>query len=94
MHIFFLWRYKRIRLITREYGILKSVIATSWTHSEVFVLIQLWGEEGIQEQLEGSKRNKHVYARFSSELAKRRITKSGEQCKVKKLHQEYKKIKI
>lgn len=70
-------------------------MATNWTDSEVFKLIQLWGEEGIQQQLEGSKRNKHVFAGLSSELAKQGIVKSGEQCrcKVKKLRQEYKKIK-
>ena len=55
----------------------------------------IWGEEGIQEQLQGSKRNKHVYEKLSSELAKHGIVKNGEQCrgKIKKLRQEYKKLK-
>ena len=39
-------------------------------HREVFLRIELWEEEGIQEQLEGSKRNKHVYERLAVELAK------------------------
>ena len=34
------------------------VMATNWTDAEVFKLIEVWGEQGIQEQLEGSKRNK------------------------------------
>ena len=70
-------------------------MATSWTDAEVMKLIELWREQEIQEQLEGSKRNKHVYAKLSSELAKHGIEKSGERCrcKVKKLRQEYKKIK-
>ena len=70
-------------------------MAVNWSDSETFKLIELWSEEGVQEQLEGSKRNKHVYARLSSELEKHGIVKSGEQCrgKVKKLRQEYKKIK-
>ena len=70
-------------------------MATNWTDAETFLLIEQWAEQGIQEQLEGSKRNKHVYARLSSELAKDGVEKTGEQCrsKVKKLRQEYKKIK-
>ena len=69
-----------------------GIMATSWSDAEIVKLIELWGEQGIQEQLEGSKRNRHVYAKLSSELAKHGIEKSGEQCKVKKLRQEYKKI--
>ena len=58
-------------------------------------LIEQWGEQGIQEQLEGAKRNKHVYEKLSGALAKEGVRKSGEQCrtKVKKLRQDYKKIK-
>lgn len=65
-------------------------MATTWSDSEVFKLIDLWGEQGIQEQLEGSKRNKHVCEKLSSDLAKHGIEKTGEQCrsKVKKLRQE------
>ena len=32
---------------------------TSGIDSEVFVVLQLWEEEGIQEQLEGLKRSNH-----------------------------------
>ena len=69
-------------------------MALNWTDAEVFQLISCWAEEGIQEQLEGCKRNKHVYERLLN-LAEYNIEKTGEQCrtKVKKLHQEYKKIK-
>ena len=72
-------------------------MAVDWSDSETFKVIhvELWSEEGIQEELEGSKRNKHVYARLSSELEKPGKVNSGELCrgKVKKLRQEYKKIK-
>ena len=54
-------------------------IATNWTDAETFLLIEQWAEQGIQEQLEGLKRNKHVYARLSSELAKHGVEKTGEQ---------------
>jgi len=67
----------------------------TWTDTEVFRLLDIWGEDNTQEQLEGSKRNKHVYDRMSEELRVYGIQKNGEQvrCKVKKLRQEYKKIK-
>ena len=41
-------------------------MAAGWTHAEVFKLIELWKEEGIQEQLEGSKRNEHVYEKLAT----------------------------
>ena len=70
-------------------------MAARWTDAEVFKLIELWKEEGIQEQLEGSKRNKHVYEKLATQLTKAGFKKTGEQCrcKVKKLCQDYKKIK-
>jgi len=50
----------------------------------------------VQEQLEGSKRNKHMYDSVAKELKTQYgIEKTGEQCrcKMKKLRQEYKKVK-
>lgn len=41
---------------------------TSWSNSEVFLLIELWGEEGVQEQLEGAKRSKHVYEKIAKQM--------------------------
>ena len=69
--------------------------SSNWTDAQVFKLIDAWGDEDIQEQLEGSKRNKHVYEKMATTLRTYGIEKSGEQCrtKVKKLRQEYKKIK-
>ena len=66
-----------------------------WTDAEDFKLIELWKKDEIQEQLKGSRRNKHVYAKLASELTKAGYNKTGEQarCKVKKLRQEYKKLK-
>lgn len=67
----------------------------TWTDTEVLKLIDLWKEEGIQEQLEGSTRNRHVYEKLATQLTKAGFQKTGEQCrcKVKKLRQEYKKVK-
>ena len=70
-------------------------MSATWTDKEPTKLIQQWGEQGIQEQLEESKRNKHVYEKLSGVLAKEGVIKCREQCrtKVKKLWQDYKKIK-
>ena len=72
-----------------------NMAVLNWTDAEVFQLLSCWAEEGVQEQLEGCKRNKHVYENLSKSLAEYNIEKTGEQCrnKVKKLHQDYKKIK-
>lgn len=71
-------------------------MAVNWTDIEVFHLIGSWSEVGIQEQLEGCKQYKRIYARLSTLLEERNINKTEsnvEPAKVKKLCQEYKKIK-
>ena len=67
----------------------------NWSDSEVINLIELWGEEGIQEQLEGAKRNKHVYEKLGREPQKTGSDKTAEQCraKIKKLKLDYRKVK-
>ena len=66
-------------------------MATNWTDAGVLKLIELWKKQGIQEELEGSMRNKHVYVKLASQLAEEGVEKTGERCicKVKKLCQEY-----
>ena len=68
---------------------------TSWSNSEVSLLIALWGEEGVQEQLEGAKRNKHVYDKIAKQMQEKGSSKTSEQCraKMKKLKLDYRKIK-
>ena len=72
-----------------------SMATLTWTDSEVTRILEIWGEDNTQEQLEGSKRNKHVYDRMVEELHMYGEEKTGEQVrgKVKKLRQEHKKIK-
>ena len=67
----------------------------NWSDTKVFRLLKIWGEDNFQQQLEGSKRNKHVYDKMAEELHLYGIVKSGEQVcgKVKKLRREFKKIK-
>ena len=69
----------------------------TWSDCKVLYLIELWGEEGIQEQLEGAKRNKHVYEKVhvARTMRERGSEKTGDQCraKMKKLKSDYRKIK-
>ena len=53
-----------MRVYTREMS------AANWSDTEVLSLIELWGEDSIQQQLEGAKRNKHVYEKLARELQK------------------------
>ena len=65
--------------------------SVNWTDTQILKLIEIWGEEDIQEQLETAKRNKHVYDGMAEQLQAYGINKSGEQVcsKVKKLRHEY-----
>ena len=56
-------------------------MAVVWMDAELFKFLELWKEEGIQEQLEGATRNKHVYANLANDLTKARISKTGKQCR-------------
>ena len=66
-----------------------------WRDEETKKLIEVWGEEDIQAQLEGCTRNKAVYEKISREMAASQYERSAVQCreKIKKLRTEYKKIK-
>ena len=67
----------------------------SWTDEETFKLVEIWGDDRIQAQLEGCKRNKEVYERIAREMAVAGYEKTAEQCreKAKKLKAEYRKLK-
>ena len=62
----------------------RNLATGTWSDREVFLLIELWGEEGIEEQQKGSKRNKHVYERLAVELMKTGSDKTADQCRAKK----------
>ena len=50
---------------------------TAWMDADVFKLIDLWKEVGIQEQLEGSTRNKHIYDKLAADLTEAGNKKTG-----------------
>ena len=66
-----------------------------WSDAETAKLIDIWNEDKIQEELEGCKKNKHIFDKISSRMRSACFDRSTEQCrlKVKKLRVEYKKIR-
>ncbi|XP_036978107.1 uncharacterized protein LOC119032725 isoform X1 [Acanthopagrus latus] len=73
----------------------KDVLQVVWTSEEVEVLLSLWAEESVQEQLTLTPRNERVFARLSSDLATQGFDKTTSQCmsKLRLLKQKYRKIK-
>jgi len=60
-------------LITECGYLLEDLPWSAWQLSiEVFILLEIWGEQ----QLKGSKRNKHVFDRMAEELCLYGIVKS------------------
>ena len=59
-------------------------------------LIEIWGDDQIQAQLEGCKQNQNIFAKISLELSKEGYERTTQQCrdKIKKLKVEYRKIRI
>ena len=58
-------------------------------------LRELWGEDSIQAELEGCKRNKAVYEKIARDMVAAGYDRNAVQCrdKMKKLRAEYRKIK-
>ena len=71
-------------------------MATAWSDIEVLKLLEAWGDENIQAQLDGSTRNIKVYAAIAQRLLESGgIQRTAVKCreKIKKLKAEYKQIK-
>ena len=69
--------------------------AMAWTDSETFMLIELWGNDAIQDQLEGCTRNRVVYEKLARGMETAGYKRTAIQCreKIKKLKADYRKIK-
>ncbi|XP_055290390.1 bifunctional phosphoribosylaminoimidazole carboxylase/phosphoribosylaminoimidazole succinocarboxamide synthetase isoform X3 [Moschus berezovskii] len=66
-----------------------------WTVPEVRALIGIWSDQGIQQQLEGTMRNKRIFEQIAAELQKLGIERDWKQCrtKYKNLKHEYKIVR-
>ena len=70
-------------------------MATTWSREEILKLIEVWGEDSVQAQLNGCKRNQEVFVKVSTTLLEAGYNKTASQCidKIKKLKGEYRKVK-
>ena len=59
------------------------------------MLISIWGDEGVQEQLDGASGNRNIFCTISKKLKESGFDREWQQCKskIKKLKSDYKKIK-
>ncbi|XP_058154042.1 bifunctional phosphoribosylaminoimidazole carboxylase/phosphoribosylaminoimidazole succinocarboxamide synthetase isoform X2 [Dasypus novemcinctus] len=66
-----------------------------WTVPEVRALIGIWADKSIQQQLEGTVRNKRIFEQIAAKLQKFGIERDWKQCrtKYKNLKHEYKIVR-
>ena len=66
-----------------------------WTKEETLKLIEVWGQETIQEQLQSCKRNQSIFVAVAREMREAGYDQTHQQCrdKIKKLKEEYRKEK-
>ena len=86
--------FSKTAWVERVHVAVRKKMAT-WTRQETLKLIEIWGRENIQAQLEVCKRNQKVFQTIAREIQSEGYDRSYQQCreKVKKLKKEYKKIK-
>ena len=72
-----------------------AVEMANWTEDETLCLITLWGEDSIEAQIEGCRRNRAIFVKLAEQMRDQGYNRTGDQCreKVKKLKADYKKIK-
>ena len=73
----------------------KMASGTNWNKDETLKLLDIWGQENVQAQLEGCKKNQAVYEKIAKELQEVGYERTYQQYrdKVKKLKGEYRKAK-
>ena len=67
----------------------------AWSDKEVKDLIAVWGEQKIQEELDGSVRNKTAFQHVSAAMTAKGHQRDWEQCrtKIKNLKKDYRTVK-
>ena len=50
-----------------------------WSDDEIKVLVKIWGEENIQDELDGAVRNRSVFNNISKEMNKQGIGSNAKQ---------------
>ena len=79
-----------------DLGVVSFTMAAGWTADETKALIGIWGEEEVQNALDGVVRNKTIYQKIAAAMARLGYAKTWQQCrtKVKNLVQKYKKVSL
>ena len=72
-----------------------SLDMATWSREETLRLIEIWGDDRIQAQLEGVHRNQDVFTKIAREMSESGFERTFQQCrdKLKKLKSEYRKLK-
>ncbi|XP_071893698.1 bifunctional phosphoribosylaminoimidazole carboxylase/phosphoribosylaminoimidazole succinocarboxamide synthetase isoform X4 [Anas platyrhynchos] len=86
--LLFMSRVRPVQLVANEGG-------KHWTVDEVRALIHIWSDKNIQQQLEGTVRNKRIFEHVAARLRKFGIVRDWKQCrtKYKNLKHEYRSVK-
>ena len=68
---------------------------SSWSDNEVKALISIWGEENIQEELDGAVRNQVIFNDIATKMREKGYERDWKQCrtKIKNLKKEYRQTK-
>ena len=68
---------------------------SSWSDNEVRTLISIWGEENIQDQLDGAVRNQTIFDNIATKMREKGYERDWQQCrtKIKNLKKEYRQTK-
>ena len=68
---------------------------SSWSDCEVRALIAIWGEDKIQEELDGAVRNQAIFDSIARKMQQKGYDRDWQQCrnKIKNLKKEYRQVK-
>ncbi|XP_042578585.1 uncharacterized protein LOC109063774 isoform X1 [Cyprinus carpio] len=80
------YKYQEIETATNCMDDRKKV---AWSDAETLILLQLWGNEQIQQNLQRCPHNGHIYSEISEKLNAHGYLRSAEQC-----HTRIKRLKI
>ena len=72
-----------------------SASGATWSKTETFKLISIWGQEEVQQKLQECKKNKSIYEEIAKQMKEAGCERTFQQCrdKIKKLNVDYKKVK-
>ena len=66
-----------------------------WSDSETLILLELWGDEKVQRNLQRCPHNGHIYSEISEQLNAHGYSRTSEQChtRIKRLKLSYRQCR-